>query len=155
MYITDAQYKTLHIVAPTQSAFHVWDNTLRSLYDVRKELMSGLGHMEKRQHVWERRYWKGADDSGDHKLNFEEVEQMCIRMNISLEKHELEKRFKEADSGGNGELLFRDFQKFVRALKARPELETLYGGLVGRNGGVFDFETFEKFMREEQKVGFL
>ena len=152
IYITDSNYKTLHIVANTKDAFNCWDSTLRSLYAVRKDLMSGLGHIEKRQLVWERRYWKGADDSGDEKLNFEEIEHMCMRLNIRFSKDELRNRFNAADSKGTGNLEFADFQKFVKGLKARPELEGLYGRLIGESGRGFGFEVFEKFMREEQKV---
>lgn len=46
IYILDGSYKTLHLIAATADAFKMWDTTLRKLYAVRLELMSGLGHVE-------------------------------------------------------------------------------------------------------------
>lgn len=93
IYIVDGRYKTLHVVAATKDIFREWDQTLRDLYAVRQELMSGLGHVEKRQEVWEKRYWSGADEGGDQKLYFEEVERMCKRLNINFSQVDLKSRF--------------------------------------------------------------
>ena len=90
IYIVDGRYKTLHAVAATRDVFQLWDDTLRGLFAVRQDLMSGLGHVEKRQAVWERRYWKGADESGDARLELDEVEVLCKRLNINLSKDELQ-----------------------------------------------------------------
>jgi len=47
---------------------------------------------------------------------------------------------------------FNDFRRFVKLLKARPEIDRLYKKLRNDNGGIFDFGVFEKFMREKQQV---
>lgn len=47
---------------------------------------------------------------------------------------------------------FDDFKRFVKRLKARPEVERLYKKLSSFGGGTFSFETFERFMRDHQKV---
>ncbi|KAL5497818.1 hypothetical protein ACEPAH_2749 [Sanghuangporus vaninii] len=150
VYIADGRYKTLHAVAPSPDAFHLWDRTLRALYAVRQELMSGLGHIETRQTVWEKRYWRGADEQRDDRLIFEEVEKMCRRLNLNFSREDLMRRFEEADSRRRGYLDFEDFRKFVRLLKERPELTRLYKRLVGEKG-VFDFVVFESFLRVFQK----
>lgn len=93
IYIADGKYKTLHMVAFTSDVFHMWDTTLRRLHSLRQDLMSGLGNMERRQMVWEKQYWKDADQSGDHKLTFEEIEQMCRRLNINSPRSDLLNRF--------------------------------------------------------------
>jgi phosphatidylinositol phospholipase C delta len=62
---------------------------------------------------------------------------------------DLEKRFKEADTEGKGHLNFKDFQKFVKLLKARPELSRCYKKLCV--DGQFTFDVFQRFMRETQK----
>lgn len=59
---------------------------------------------------------------------------------------------KECDSKKNGHLDFPGFQKFVKILQRRPDLETIYGRLSSANGGKFDLAAFVKFMRESQKV---
>jgi phosphatidylinositol phospholipase C, delta len=75
----------------------MWDGTLRKLYEVRQELMSGLGSIEMREAVWEKQYWKSADGDGeekDQKLEFEEVEKLCKRLNIRSSKEDLLRLFK-------------------------------------------------------------
>ena len=94
IYISDGKYKTLHLVALSQDVFQMWDSTLKKLHELRQELMSGLGNIERRQMMWEKQYWKGADSSGDDKLEFKEVEKMCRRLNIHTPPDELLKKFK-------------------------------------------------------------
>lgn len=93
IYITDGKYKTIHMVAFTSDVFRMWNTTLRKLYSLRQDLMTGLGNMERRQMVWEKQYWKDADQSGDQKLDFEEVEAMCKRLNINSPRTDLLNRF--------------------------------------------------------------
>ena len=116
--------------------------------------MSGLGHVETRQSVWERRYWRGADEQRDDKLQFEEVEKMCKRLNLAFSREDFMRRFEEADSRKRGFLDFEDFRKFVRLLKERPELTRLYKRFVGEKEA-FDFGVFENFMSVCQKVRIL
>lgn len=152
VYIADGRYKTLHFVAMTTDEFGLWDSTIRAMHSVRRELMNGLGHVHKRQNVWERRYWRRADEHRDDKLSFEEVEKMCRRININLPKDELELRFEEADVQNQGYLNFNDFRRFVKLLKRRPEVEKLYGEL--RKESPFNFIVFKEFMKNCQKVRF-
>ncbi|KAF8153385.1 1-phosphatidylinositol-4,5-bisphosphate phosphodiesterase 1 [Crassisporium funariophilum] len=151
IYILDGTYKTLHIVADTRDVFHLWDTSLRKLYAIRQGLMTGLGNVDLRQSVWEKQYWKGADEEGDQVLDFDDVERLCKRLNVNQTSAELERLFKEADSQKRGHLDFSEFQKFARVLKRRPELEGIYGNLCSSNGGKFDLAAFVKFMKEYQK----
>jgi phosphatidylinositol phospholipase C delta len=94
IYILDGNYKTLHVVAPTKEVFQLWDTTLRKLYAIRRTLMSGLGNFEMREAVWEKQYWKGTDESSDHRLNFEQIEKMCRRLNVHSSTESLSRLFK-------------------------------------------------------------
>jgi hypothetical protein len=47
---------------------------------------------------------------------------------------------------------FDDFKRFVKLLKARPEVKRLYEKLCSLDKGSFSFQTFEHFMRDYQKV---
>ena len=52
-----------------------------------------------------------------------------------------------------GYLTFPDFQRFVKLIKVRPELNRLYKKLCASgSSGLFDFAVFESFMRDCQKV---
>ena len=94
VYTLDSEYKTLHLIAATREIFQMWDGAVRRLYDVRRQLMSGLGHGAMRQAVWEKQIWKGADGQSDSRLDFDEVERMCRRLNITPSRDDLFRRFK-------------------------------------------------------------
>ncbi|PFH48424.1 hypothetical protein AMATHDRAFT_65546 [Amanita thiersii Skay4041] len=151
IYIMDGNYKTLHLIAPSVEVFRMWDTTLRKLYDIRQQLMSGLGNLEMRQAMWEKQYWKGSDLEDNQRLRFDEVEKLCKRMNIHSSTDSLLRLFKQADVQKRGFLDFDDFRRFVKLLKGRPEVDRLYRKIRSKNGNVFDFSTFESFMREKQK----
>jgi phosphatidylinositol phospholipase C delta len=93
IYITDGKYKTLHVVALAADVFRLWLSTLRHLYALRQELMSGVGNLERRQQAWERLYWKSADDQGDAKLEWGEVKRLCRRLNVRAPEEDLVQRF--------------------------------------------------------------
>ena len=76
-------YKTLHLIANTNEVFSAFNTTLRNLWKVRCELMSGLGNTELRQRVWEKQYWKEGEASGGSKLDFGEMETLCKRLNVN------------------------------------------------------------------------
>jgi phosphatidylinositol phospholipase C delta len=94
IYVLEGEYKTLHLIATSKDVFQMWDSTLRKLYAVRQELMSGLGNLEMKQAVWEKQYWKGADEESDQKLDFDEVERLCKRLNISTAPEDLRRLFR-------------------------------------------------------------
>lgn len=94
IYILDGDYKTLHLIASTKDVYNMWNTTLRKLHGVRQELMSGIGHVEMRQAIWEKHYWKGADLEHDQKLEYDEVERLCKRLNINTSPDDLQRLFK-------------------------------------------------------------
>ncbi|KAG2006759.1 1-phosphatidylinositol-4,5-bisphosphate phosphodiesterase 1 [Coprinopsis cinerea AmutBmut pab1-1] len=151
IYILGGAYKTLHILADTRDAFHAWDTTLRKLHSVRQGLTTGLGNMETREEVWERQYWKGADEEGDQVLDFDDVDRLCKRLHANIPTPRLQQLFKEADTENKGHLDYPAFQRFVKKLKRRPDVEQIYGQIAGQSGGKFDFAAFEKFIKEVQK----
>ena len=89
----DGSYKTLHLISATRDVFQMWETTIRRLYSMRQQLMNGLGHTAMRQAIWERQFWKGADEERDQKLEFEDVERMCRRLNINPSRDDLIRRF--------------------------------------------------------------
>ncbi|KAG8700379.1 Phospholipase C [Ceratobasidium sp. 394] len=146
VYTSDNKYKILHVIAYSQTTAHLWERTLLSLRELRQNVMSGLVSPAR---MWERHYWRGADMSQDERLELEEMERLCRRLNVRLRRGELLERFKSADKDGKGYLDFTDFQRFVKKLQARPEVKRLWNKMRGE--GLFDLAVFERFMREEQK----
>lgn len=128
----------------------MWYDTLSQLFKLRLEFMAGLSTAHRAEAVWDRHHWKGADESGDNKLSFAEVKQLCRRLNISEPEEEIGRRFHLADKENKGHLTFSDFQEFIKELKARPEILNLYEET--RGDGVLDLPVFLKFMKEVQHV---
>lgn len=151
IYILNGAYKTLHLISSTKDVFRMWDITLRKLYAIRQELMTGLGNEEIRHAIWEKQYWTASDESSGQKLHFDEVEKLCRRLNVNTSTEELKRLFKQADTKCQSFLNFPDFQRFVKLLKARPDITLLYKKLCCSNSGRFDFSVFEHFMRNAQK----
>ncbi|KIK99000.1 hypothetical protein PAXRUDRAFT_9154 [Paxillus rubicundulus Ve08.2h10] len=151
IYMLDGQYKTLHLIASSRDSFQLWDITLKKLYAIRQELMTGLGNEDIRQAVWIKQCWKSSNDQNDQKLSFEQVEKLCRRLNINSSQEDLMRLFRRADSQSRNFLDFADFQVFVKLLKARPELDLLYKKLCSKTVGKFTFDVFEGFMRDIQK----
>ena len=110
----------------------------------------GLSSAERAQTIWERHHWKGADTSGDGKLDLNEAKLLCRRLNLSGGDHEVKKRFAEADVGRKGFLTYEEFRTFVQVLKERPEVEKVYMEVKGQ--GEFDFACFQRFMKDIQRV---
>ncbi|KAF8877451.1 PLC-like phosphodiesterase [Gymnopilus junonius] len=137
IYIYDGAYKTLHIVADSKENFDVWLGALQKLYAIRQGLMTGFGNMDlkMKETVWERQYWKGADEQADQVLEFDEIERLCRRLNVNLSRDEIRKIFKEIDTLNRSHLNFAQYQQFARVLKRRPELEAIYVKLASTNGG--------------------
>lgn len=71
----------------------MWGITLRKLYAIRQELMTGLGNEEIRHAIWEKQYWTASDESSDQKLHFDEVEKLCRRLNVNTSTEELKRLF--------------------------------------------------------------
>ncbi|KAF9652259.1 PLC-like phosphodiesterase [Thelephora ganbajun] len=152
VYVIGAGYKTLHLISPDVNTHHTLDITLRKLHAIREELKNGSGGLEMRQAIWEKQYWKSSDEEKDRNLNFNDVEKMCHRLNLDPPRDELKKRFKAADEERKGTLDFAAFRRFVKALKARPELEQIFNDLTKGSEGRLTFPLFLNFMRNTQKA---
>jgi len=59
--------------------------------------------------------------------------------------------FQAADAEKRGYLDFQGFQRFVKTLKYRPEIDAIYEGIKSEHER-FDYVVFKKFMIETQKV---
>ncbi|KAK7034522.1 hypothetical protein VNI00_012369 [Paramarasmius palmivorus] len=155
-------YKTLHLIAPTEGVHKLWETTLRAMLAVRLSLMTEVGGLNRdkemegvRRDMWERNYFMEADVVRDERLVFGEIGRLCWRLNVRMGEGELSRLFNQADVHNRGYLDFDGFKRFVKLLKARPELDRLYKKLTSRQDkdghGPFTFEVFLKFMREKQK----
>lgn len=94
IYVLEGTYKTLHLVAPDKATLQIWYITLKKLHSTRMALMGGSGDLEARETLWEKQYWKGTDQSDDHKLDLKELDNLCRRLSINPSADTLARLFK-------------------------------------------------------------
>jgi phosphatidylinositol phospholipase C delta len=80
------------------------------------------------------------------------VKRMCQKMNVSAGKEQLHRLFSAADTDARGYLDFDAFQRFVKLIKRRPEVEMLYRKVQSMSPGpALDFDAFSHFVQKVQK----
>ncbi|KAH9824700.1 PLC-like phosphodiesterase [Melampsora americana] len=119
-------YKMLHLFAIQPDDFLAWKLTLERILEFRRELLGGLNHMRKRQAYWLKQHWIEANTNPDPKLNFKETVDLCRRLNISIPESSIRANFNMADSDQKGYLDFTDFQRFVKLVKRRTDLDAIF-----------------------------
>lgn len=138
-------YKMLHLIACDSQTFEIWKETLEQILAFRRELLGGLNHMRKRQDYWLKQNWSQGDSTEDAKLDFEEIVNLCRKLNISVPQSDIRAHFEIADSQRRGYLDFPAFQHFVKLMKKRPDIESLFQQFTfGRK--VMSVDEFTKFM---------
>ncbi|GES89049.1 PLC-like phosphodiesterase [Rhizophagus clarus] len=151
IYVEAGKYKSLHLLAETADLFNKWVVNLQRLYLHRKDMMGGLGHLRKRHSIWLKQHWKQANKDGDSKLVFDEVSRLCRQLNINMSRQSLREKFDEADLQKNGWLDFTDFQRFVKIIKKRNELDGLFISLANTKTDILTLQEFKNFLLNEQK----
>ena len=135
--------------------------------------MRAIGNVEVREALSEKQHWEGADEEWDRKLTFEEIVWLCRRLKINSNQEDLS-RLSRGGLSAFRSLLHHMFMSLLVSEQTRSNADSwtsmIFGGLsscsredrilfIGciRNssvdsGGVIDSATFEKFMRDKQKV---
>ncbi|WAQ93092.1 hypothetical protein PtA15_18A149 [Puccinia triticina] len=142
-------YKMLHLIACDLETFEIWKDTLHQILAFRRELLGGLNHMRKRQDYWLKQNWTQGDSTEDAKLDFQEIVNLCRKLNISVPQSDIRAHFDIADSQKRGYLDFPAFQHFVKLMKRRPDIQSLFQQFTfGRD--LMSVEEFTQFMKQIQ-----
>ncbi|KAF2269924.1 1-phosphatidylinositol-4,5-bisphosphate phosphodiesterase 1 [Lojkania enalia] len=150
--------KFMHLIAPDIGTFRLWTRALDTLSRNRIDLMAGLtGFAEKSAKLlWRREMTKrcsGPDHAEDDEyLDLPGLVQMCRSLHINCPEQMLRRYFDEADPNGTGSLNQAQFLHFVRRLKERKDIKTLYKALESHLHSEIDRETFFLFLEQEQGV---
>lgn len=153
-------HKSIHLIAPSQHLFELWTSTLNDLRRYRHELMAGLvgsGSDEKtlRGH-WNRemaKIFNGAPHAEDEEnLGFPGVESLCRGLHINCSQNVLRTQFGLADTDDTGFLNFHEFTDFVRRLKQRSDIKTIYQKLKPDHSGGLKLSSFLIFLQDIQCV---
>lgn len=151
-------HKAIHLIAPSQHLFELWTSTLSDLRRYRHELMAGLvgsGSDEKtlRGH-WNRemaKIFNGAPHPEyEENLGFPGIESLCRGLHINCSQNVLRTQFDLADTDDAGFLNFREFTDFVRRLKQRSDIKTIYQKLKPDHSDGLDLSSFLIFLQNTQ-----
>lgn len=152
--------KAIHLIAPDQHMFEVWTSTLNDIQRYRHELMTGLvgsGQDDKTlQGHWNRemaKLFNGVPHSEDEEnLDFRGIESLCRSLHINCSKNILRAQFGKADLDETGYLSFHGFKHFVRRLKQRDDVKTIYKSLVSNAPAGLNLNWFLGFLKNTQGV---
>lgn len=130
-YMKNKRRKPLHLVAPTREEFTLFVDALQNLVYFRQELMRGFQSSNpKIASVHWRSY--AAKEQGEERLTFEAVQRLTQRHHVLCSRDYLKSKFDEADVDKSGFLEFNEFKIFVKLLKRRTEIVTLYYQTLGK-----------------------
>lgn len=152
--------KSMHLIAPTQTIFELWTSTLNDLARYRHELMAGLvgsGQDEKTlQGHWNRAMIKLFSEAphaeDEENLDFAGVESLCRGLHFNCSKDLLREQFRKADTGTTGYLNFNEFKDFVRRLKERMDIKSIYNSMIKENPEGLNLKWFLNFLQYTQGI---
>ncbi|MCJ1306707.1 Phospholipase C [Agyrium rufum] len=152
------QVKTIHLIAPTSHLYELWTTTLRDLWKYRRDLMLGMvgiGQDEKtlRGH-WQRQmvrlYGENVPLETMQHLDQAGVDALCRSLHINCSKNVLRAHFERVDHGNKKYLTFEEFKEFVKNMKDRKEVKSIFKRLTLNSPEGLDFQSFLDFLRKEQ-----
>lgn len=155
-------YKLVHFISSTTHELELWQKTLESFKEGRlaKGLVEGEGE-ETAPHC-------GAEK--DKVVKEEEVHQLCSRLGMGMSRGEIGQAFRvrrsfssllesrssprnpQKSAAPNDFLDFRTFQNFVKLLKRRTDVETIFTSLVKPNEPGLDLLRWDAFLKDVQGV---
>ncbi|KAK4046979.1 hypothetical protein OIO90_006371 [Microbotryomycetes sp. JL221] len=137
-----ASYKLVHFIAPNVQAAQLWRSALEGFKEGRlaKTVPSSPGD--------DSTTWRPSEEGKVVTEN--EVHQLCSRLGVGMGKLEISKAFRQT-AAPNDYLDFEAFQKFVKLLKRRDEVEEVFRNLVGA-AGEFDEPAWDRFLHDQQCV---
>ena len=152
--------KTMHLIMPDQRVLSIWTGTLRDLSRYRHELMTGLagpGLDEKSLRSQWKSEMKKIFNSQPHlpdeeNLDFASVEVLCRSLHINCSKDYLQRKFDKVDLQKSGKLNYEEFKAFVKEIKMRKDIRTVYRKLIADSPGGLDLATFLAFLEGSQDI---
>eukprot|EP01064_Diplonema_japonicum_P008891 TRINITY_DN16363_c0_g1_i1.p1 TRINITY_DN16363_c0_g1~~TRINITY_DN16363_c0_g1_i1.p1 ORF type:complete len:935 (+),score=169.22 TRINITY_DN16363_c0_g1_i1:60-2864(+) len=94
--------------------------------------------------------WWAVDTDNSGYLDFKEVTQLMDRLNVSIQRSKLKKKFDEFDVDGDEKVDFDEFMKFFEKLQFRTELTTLYQTVCSKSERTFT-ENMLDFLNNTQQ----
>ncbi|EMR11628.1 hypothetical protein PNEG_00067 [Pneumocystis murina B123] len=148
IYLTDHKLKILHLIAPTHELRQQWLILLKKIQLYRIEIMGKLGLMGKKSDNWLEKHWELIQKN--HSFHFYDIEKLCKKLHVNASKKYLRNLFSKVDILLTGKLDFTQFQKFVKLLKERQEINDIFRTYTRSHRHFLNFEEFQSFLINEQ-----
>ncbi|CEP63362.1 phosphatidylinositol phospholipase C LALA0_S08e00694g [Lachancea lanzarotensis] len=152
IYQLGTKFRALHLVAHNHVDHECLYVGIVSMVDSRRYLMRSISDPD--DEMFANVHWranvsaeKAADDIDV--LSFQDVEELCAKFNIFCSSRYLRRLFDVADINNNGLLSFPEFQSFVRELKCRPEVYSIWRGIT-KGTDQLNLNDFIRFVIEQQ-----
>lgn len=152
LYMTNKKLKIFNVVARNDIEFYHFYNCICGIVKLRKELMESMSLPDHEQFAtihWNKMVSEKKEDQLKDTLTFDQVKRLCDKFHIYCSALHLKGIFDKADVNHNKLLNFSEFQGFVKLLKTRDELTTIWND-VAKKKSTIDLECFSKFIYEIQ-----
>ena len=148
--------KSMHLIASDEQTFDLWTSTLDAISKHRQDLMASLSsfHDKAVKAYWRSEMSKQFQDK-PHAEDEEEIDivgvvRLCHSLHIHGSSNYLRSRFDLADVSRSGRLNFAEFQEFVKLMKRREDIRTIYREVAWDPAKGIAIEEFFQFLKDIQ-----
>lgn len=153
IYTVSNKLKALHVVAKDEHDFDIFFNCICGMVNSRRKLMESISVPDNEKFAnihWHTTVSGRKEDETKDTLTFEDVRKLCDKFHIYCSSKHLLRFFVIADVNHNGLLNFQEFQTFVKLLKERSEVKSIWESLT-HDTKAMEFAEFYHFIHDIQK----
>ncbi|XP_055457605.1 1-phosphatidylinositol 4,5-bisphosphate phosphodiesterase delta-1 isoform X1 [Psammomys obesus] len=139
------QRNTLDLIAPSSADAQHWVQGLR-------KIIHHLGSMNQRQKLqhWIHSCLRKADKNKDNKMNFKELQDFLMELNIQVDDSYARKIFRECDQSKTDSLEDEEIETFYRMLTQRTEIDRAFAEAAG-SAETLSVEKLVTFLQHQQR----
>ncbi|CAI4989021.1 ANL_collapsed_G0054200.mRNA.1.CDS.1 [Saccharomyces cerevisiae] len=153
IYKVSNKLKALHVVALNELDFNTFLSCICGLVKLRRELMESILLPDNSQFArihWQITVSEKEEDEKKDTLSFADVKKLCDKFHIYVSTGQLLEFFQLADINHNGLLNYFEFEKFIKILKNRKEVNMIWSKFTKPPHSHLSFENFFQFLITEQ-----
>jgi phosphatidylinositol phospholipase C delta len=148
--------KVMHLIANDEQTFDLWTTTLDAISKHRQDLMASLSsfHEKAVKTYWRTEMSKQFHDKPhsevEEEIDIVGVERLCRSLHIHGSSDYFRQKFTQADVTRSGRLNFTEFQEFVKLMKRREDVRSVYQKLAPNSEKGMTLQQFLTFLKDTQ-----
>ncbi|KAG9241692.1 putative 1-phosphatidylinositol-4,5-bisphosphate phosphodiesterase 1 [Calycina marina] len=148
--------KIMHLIASDEQSFDLWTTTLDAISKHRQDFMQSLTafHDKAVKAYWRiemaKQFQDAPHNEEDEDIDIVGVERVCRSLHIHGSSNYFRSKFAQADTTKCGRLNFAEFQEFIKLMKRRDDVASLYQLLTKDSSKGLTLEQFLAFLRDVQ-----